>query len=535
MSPIEFISGRIRPPAAEIRNPKILRRHIHAVALGSFFRAHPERFRTVSDFFSPDDQGITGCDLFADWLRSRHTGLREAIEAVVPSEAPELREELGVDEWLWVDDLLADAGDGQSDGALSRAADEVRTDLETYAALEKEAVEARKYPRAEAFRRQAERVRGRQLIGFLASRNVLPKYGFPVDVVELRLPPADDASQELELQRDLKIALSEYAPGGQIVAGHRMWTSTGIRRLPHRDPEEFAYAVCGHWGRFHKSILYADLPAACQACGEPLRGRRLLAGTLIVPEYGFFSNAPSDTVGMSRPRRLYSSRAYFSEYASAKGPDAFASIRHPQGGPTVHYRYARQGKLAVVNSGLRKQGFAICRASGYAEAAPNRRSRRRVKAHRSPYGTECRGTLEVRHLGHEFLTDVLEIRFSGQAPSGHGVGLWWSLTYALLLGASEALGIERDDIDGCLYPYGERGDPPALVVYDSVPGGAGHVKRVGEHLPLVLSEAARRVALCDLCAEDSACYGCLKTYGNQFCHHLLSRGSAARFLEQWSV
>ncbi len=31
-------------------------------------------------------------------------------------------------------------------------------------------------------------------------------------------------------------------------------------------------------------------------------------------------------------------------------------------------------------------------------------------------------------------------------------------------------------------------------------------------------------------ARDTACYACLKNYGNQFCHHLLARGAAADFM-----
>ncbi|MFN2165664.1 MAG: hypothetical protein ACK2U9_05345, partial [Anaerolineae bacterium] len=44
------------------------------------------------------------------------------------------------------------------------------------------------------------------LLGFLGSRNVLPKYGFPIDVVELQLKASSAKAQELELQRDLRIA-----------------------------------------------------------------------------------------------------------------------------------------------------------------------------------------------------------------------------------------------------------------------------------------------------------------------------------------
>jgi hypothetical protein len=55
------------------------------------------------------------------------------------------------------------------------------------------------------------------LLGFLGSRNVLPKYGFPTDVVELRTNHLASTPEALkiELSRDLRIAISEFAPGSE--------------------------------------------------------------------------------------------------------------------------------------------------------------------------------------------------------------------------------------------------------------------------------------------------------------------------------
>ncbi len=74
-----------------------------------------------------------------------------------------------------------------------------------------------------------------------------------------------------------------------------------------------------------------------------------------------------------------------------------------------------------------------------------------------------------------FLTDVLELRFSSPASLAANSSVWHSLLYAFLEGAAQSLGIARDDIDGCLYPYGPHGQAPSIVLYDSIPGGAGNV------------------------------------------------------------
>ncbi|MBI4777149.1 MAG: DUF1998 domain-containing protein [Deltaproteobacteria bacterium] len=533
MKPEQFISGKIKPPAVEIHNPKIVRRHLHSVALAEFFRRHPETFENVEKFFCHGTTGITAPAELVHMLAERPGDLLASLLAIVPPD-PEILAEFRLKEWGWVPQLIQVDKGGQFSGVLGQAAVEVRTDLAEYERLEQEASAARKYSKASAFKRQGNNIRRRQLLGFLASRNVLPKYGFPVDVVELRLKPASDVAQELELQRDLKVAISEYAPGGEVVAGHRLWTSTGIRRLPGRDPSEFAYAVCPHCGRFHKNKQYETLPGICEACGGVMRGRGSRSGVLVIPQFGFFSNKDPERVGHIRPQRLYSSRVFFSEHAKAVTDGDFRDFpegSHGDRRPLLSYRFSRQGKLVVVNSGIANRGFLVCQTCGYAEPAPLGPSRR-SRHHQSAFDKPCNGILDSRHLGHEFLSDVLELRFFAERQNDPERSLWWSLLYAILQGASEALGIERDDIDGCLYPYAERYLPPAIVVFDSIPGGAGHARRIGTNLNAVLEKALFLTAHCQSCDKDTACYACLKTYDNQFCHHVLRREPVARFLEE---
>jgi len=71
------------------------------------------------------------------------------------------------------------------------------------------------------------------LIEFLVRNNILPKYGFPVDTVELNVSPSVQGKQsvkELTLARDLQMAIAEYAPGSQVIADGWMYTSRYIRR-----------------------------------------------------------------------------------------------------------------------------------------------------------------------------------------------------------------------------------------------------------------------------------------------------------------
>jgi ATP-dependent helicase YprA (DUF1998 family) len=136
---------------------------------------------------------------------------------------------------------------------------------------------------------------------------------------------------------------------------------------------------------------------------------------------------------------------------------------------------------------------------------------------------KCSGTLQALQLGHEFLTDVLELRLAVPMDRGSAT----STLHALLEGSS-ALGIERSDISGALHTFG-RGDPPAIVIYDAVPGGAGHARYIGDRLPELIDAATARVDSCE-CGTETSCHSCLRSYANQYVHEELSRGSAARVL-----
>lgn len=529
--PEKMVGGRILPPAITVSNEKIVRRHIHSVFLAAFFRwardEHAREFGTAGAFFAPEDGASSGPDLLADYLRLKPVALEEALLRIVPGD---LQEAFGIRGWGWLPQLTADAGTG----ILDRAVREVSNDLALYAELEQDAVRNRRYGQAEHFQRVAKTVRKRELLGFLGSRNVLPAYGFPSDVVELRtdhVPSIPEASR-IELQRDLRMAVAEYAPGGEVVAAKRIWTSGGLYRMPGRDWQTIHYAVCPECSRFHRSTQEIEGP--CVVCGANLHGWRRQYGQFVIPEFGFVAAREPRSTSENRPQRLYASRVYFTEYAPEGDEPTVLEPTPELSGPAIRTarRYSRYGKLAVVNGGIAGNGFRICLSCGWGTPAvptPVGRRPRREPSHQNPRtGRDCSGFIQTFHLGHEFITDVLEIRFSGALAPAGAMNLWLSTLYALLEGASETLGIPRDDLDGTLFPY-QGGEPPALVLFDNVPGGAGHVRRVAQRLPEIVRAAWDRTERCE-CGAETSCYECLRNFSNQWCHDQLQRGPARDFL-----
>ena len=141
------------------------------------------------------------------------------------------------------------------------------------------------------------------------------------------------------------------------------------------------------------------------------------------------------------------------------------------------------------------------------------------------------GILEHVALGHEFVTDVLKMQFHLKPP-GEIDSLWfsYSLSYALLEGASEVLEVPTNDLSSTV-AHAEGLLVPEIIIYDNVPGGAGLVARLEEEpvLKACISMALKRVS--GKCGCDTSCYGCLRGFRNQFAHQNLRRVPVMEYLD----
>lgn len=508
--PEQMIAGQVRAPYVPLANERIARRHAHSVALAAFFRhwhrATGETWATVGAFFLPGDDGspapVTRVPAFL-------TPVPEEVSAALRRVLPEaVADELGVDRGRWAAELC---------GLLEQLREEVTQDVAYFEQRRREAFEQRKDSLAARFGKTVNTIVRRSLLGFLATRNVLPKYGFPVDTVELRTHHAEDqVGGRLELARDLTSAIYEYAPGGEVVAGGRKWTSRGVYRLPGRELRRFHYRVCGSCGYYEEAAERLD--AACAACGT-VEGRT--PTVYCVPEFGFAADAKPESAGLVPPQRSWHGTTHVLRLATDP-----VEHRWPlPGGGEVHCLAGSRGELVALSEGPSGRGFWICEWCGWGGSV----ARRRPEEHPKPLGGgSCTGPLTRLTLGHKYETDLVDVVVNGGFHlDSASPATRYSLLYALLEGASAALEISRDDIDGTLYH--RHGGSTSLVLFDTVPGGAGGATRIAEHFPEVLLAAVKRVDGCD-CGAETSCYGCLRTYRNQTRHELLVRGAALEAL-----
>lgn len=518
--PMTFVKGIITPPHFEIKNEKIVKRHVFATALAAFWRKHPDTFNDVDTFFFNNEMDVPA--VFLSFLQDHHPDLEAALRRIVPDD---LHPVIGLDTGEFINDLYYDNEDRPEQGLMTKATNTVREDIQALIDIYRE--RTGKLQSVESIRYIINTIKKRPIIDFFSSHNIIPKYGFPVDVVELQVMYHSEASRKLKLQRDLRIALSEYAPGGQIVASGKIWESKYIKRDPKRGWLSYNYVICQDCHRYHRVLSSFNRELTqCDACNADLR-RSKRKGIFIIPEFGFITDdSKPKGVTEKRPPKTYSTRVYFSgDYQPHK-----TETMQLNNNITLRAESASHGQLAIINN-AGGRGFSVCSQCGYAIL----RKDGLTTSHHTPFGRKCNGRMMKVDLGHEYFTDILKLEFDGFFNTE---SFWISLLYALLEGLSTSLGINRDDLDGCLYPVKGNVHEPAIILFDNVPGGAGHVKRAIEtpnSLLSLLQSSYLKVKHCT-CGGDlaqSSCYGCLRNYQNQFCHEYLDRRIVIDFLRDY--
>ncbi|MCV7199822.1 DEAD/DEAH box helicase [Mycobacterium angelicum] len=507
--PTSMIAGRMRIPWVPVENARIARRHAHSIALAAYFRhcseAREEKWKTAGQFFSPaPDSGPSPARRVSDFLTPVPESVLVALHTALPHT---VQAEIGIADGTWVEELAR---------LLDSAESELIEDVNDIEERITEAVRERQFSLSKRLDDTKRTITGRELLGYLANRNILPKYGFPVDTVELStLNAADPVGRQLELARDLSLAIYDYAPGNEVVAGGKVWTSAGLKKRPGKGLVHHQYRICQQCERFQRGSNLNPTDV-CPSCGDPFKS----TGTLVIPEFGFIAANDNRDVGSAPPERLW----HGGSYVETPGDEVGLYPWHGRDGMKVTARAGVRAWLAVISEGT-GDGFQMCESCGWARATE--RGSRRRKHQKPDTNKDCDGPLEKVSLGHRYQSDVAEFTFDGVSYHHDQDATWLSSLYAILEGASYALEISRDDIDGALSWSSDH--RRSVVLFDTVPGGAGAAKKIAENIGAVLEAAVKRVMSCD-CGEETSCYGCLRSYRNGRFHDKLSRRAALRLL-----
>ena len=382
------------------------------------------------------------------------------------------------------------------------------------------------------------------LINQFPKLGFLPTYSFPVNSVQLEVlteeKPAQNRrpwEQDIQLVRDARLGIAEYAPGAQVVAAGRVWESVGIGEYPRHFMKPRFYHLCPACRHAQVEEEREDFQAACEVCGGPRRPHDVRQ--FIEPK-SFVTSASQPKGRDPGLTRLRPPPAQEARLLSGASESDFS--QQPTGVPDTQWAWqdAQRGRMLVINKG-RKDGFYHCRC-GYARALKNPGEWPQVAAaaHDTPYGMRCSFTdgAQREDLGHEFRTDVLQIRFARPVPFPLEVpleerGVWEdgflrTLVEAVRQAAARLLEIEEREISGTarLWRFGY----PEIVLYDTVAGGAGYCQMLSQRGLRDLLKRTLKALDCPAKCSHS-CRTCLQTYGNQVYWNQLNRLPALAWLK----
>ncbi len=519
-----IIEGNIMPPRLSYNNEKIITRHITAVALSFFFREYPERFHNVESFFVNLEKPQALRDLYS-FLDEKKNTIQKSIKSVFKDrlfdfkdtyESPmvisaDLQKQLGLHNDQWIDKITC--GNSQ----LAKGEIEIMNDYSDVKKLKEDAKERDDFKTAHWANKRLNTIANEDVLSFLSRKAIIPKYGFPVDVVELDLHKTyHSVSQAVDLQRDLSIAISEYAPTSKVIANKQEWQSYGIKKVVQKESPIKEYYLC----RKHNLLISSNLGknGVKDKCCDDFKKR----GKYLIPQFGFITATHKKPSPPSRrPYKLFSTRPYFMGFEDGQSQRQIIEFNG------FELTGARPGKMVVICEGRKGRGFLICKkcGAGFTSYVPE---------HKTPFGYSCDGKLERLCLAHEFVTDVLSINFplpthkiNTSAP-----GFAYSLAYALLEGTANVLDVPSTDL-AVTVSYSSGSKIPPIVLYDNVPGGAGLVQQLEDQEVFLkcLKAAYNRVDGRCNCGYNESCYGCLRSYQNQFVHPYLTRGPIKDYLE----
>jgi ATP-dependent helicase YprA (DUF1998 family) len=525
--PARLMSGAVRPPTVFIKNKIIAQRHLNAVAFAKFLRLKvrdekllgkeiKQQIRLAA-FLSPESRkGVP-----ADWL------------GLFPPE-------LYLDFVLWLDEiseddlfqttsgleLLETLGDFST--AVAGAKDSYQEVLDE---IGKELLslldERRKFYDAGKetgnIDRAVKNLLDSSVIDVLAKRGFLPRYAFPLDVVRLETGwSLWSTDSDVELSRERGLAIAEFAPGGQVIAHKKVFTSAGLYVVSRGDkPVREWFAKCPECEQIRTSVTQSDLEGACEVCARTITTQHIKP---FVEPKAFSIRIEKDKTSRFRRHSLVRQRQGITHFIDGVAPEDFELKS-----PLFSLALKPNGKLFRYNLGLQNKGFALCPMCGWSEPLlfykPGRKHKR-LRALDGKY--ECQNEnpwTRALAFGHKFESYCLVIRpQETNAPVE-------SLAMALRKGLCQFLDLDASDI-GVAWRWQankKSGNAQAeIILYDNTPGGAGFVQEGYRNWEQVEREALK---ICEQCACEMACYDCLKEFGNQRFHEQINRKSVSEYLK----
>lgn len=544
--PDDMIRGSVDDPVLTLDNMDICRRHIMAYLFQRYLSERlpditpseqPHLFEVlgkVSDFNDPH-QILNRTD-FESWLNASEKPLKSELNSWLPLElAKQDREKLIGD---FIQEILLPLDNALDNATASKNFTNHTDTIETFETPDEVNVESNTRTSATD-----------NLLDLLLYKGVLPRYAFPTDVATFHVFDKEQSSYynpvfKYSPSQGLPIALSQYSPGKDIWINSKLWTSGAIYSPVHKERldswnKRRLYYECKNCN-FANTIEYTKEKLGetinCPACGMPgcFGPSR---DWFRPPGFAHPIDIPEKTSPDDQPAISYATRA---KLTMSTPPDM--TLWHEL---NEHIQlYPTRTNLLVTNRGPRQEGYSYCRKCGAIEpsALPATIT---TSAHQKPYpdpqNQNCSGgaTSTGIVLGTDFVSDILLISLKVSSPINLQPGshstevVLRTICEALTIASCKRLELEISELQAEFRPVfttsGQQGAGMEIYIYDTLPGGAGFARRVGD-FELSIFEDALEVLL--TCPEDCdrSCYRCIRSYKNKFEHELLNRHLGASLL-----
>ena len=251
-----YLGAPLRKPVVFLDRERVIRRHLHALLLNEFFSPATsggttgamDAFGRMGEFCGvqriqkPNDGRLL--DLTASIPNAKSDGFSTFLKDIKQQSSTDLQNQ---SERLLKDTGLEGASQDWSalitetkehfENAVKRWHDDYDPLIEAYKELlneKRQTVEIRR--QAWALYYQARKLRDITVIEALGDRQFMPRYGFPIGVQKLNVLSYDDNrdrviyEDQYRLERPSLLALREYIPGSQLLAGGKLITSRGLMK-----------------------------------------------------------------------------------------------------------------------------------------------------------------------------------------------------------------------------------------------------------------------------------------------------------------
>jgi len=287
------------------------------------------------------------------------------------------------------------------------------------------------------------------------------------------------------------------------------------------------YSTCIN-GHFYYTL--AGNLGACPICRE---GQGQEARSLIIPRHGFTGAAWDPPKISNDVEKVGATRQATITFHATPGTSIQPYDANFAGINALRAFYREDGELLVYNLGDNNQGFAICTRCGYADSEREQMRGRddlplRFEQHApitsTREGSRCwqRGAdfpvLRKQALAAREVTDVLMLDFSSCIGGrSRDQAIVWTIGQALQIAGARLLELDERELGVMTAPAGDAGRSWGAVLYDNVPGGAGHVFELLDFGAVWLRMARQVMYVNEVhhtCC-NTACLDCLLTYSGQ--------------------